>query len=104
MKKTIILSLLLTTLSACVSTTTKDSESLRLMDGSKVIIDNGKLVDIIDKTGEISSKNSGMMELANGDFIYIKRDGTVNKLESSSSSHGHNSKSNNNSSGGGHSH
>ncbi len=91
--KIIVLSLLLTTLSACVSTPTKSNESLRLMDGSMVIIDNGKLVEIFDKTGAVASKRSGMMELANGDFIYIKRDGTVNEIKSNNSSDGHNSKS-----------
>jgi hypothetical protein len=92
--KLIALSLLLTTLSACVSTTTKNSEPLRLMDGSSLFIDNGKVVKITDKTGvAVDIQKGKMQELANGDYIYIRRDGTVKKMGESKSSHGHSSKS-----------
>ncbi len=92
--KLISISLLLVTLSACVSTATKNSESLRLMDGSNLVTDNGKVVKITNKIGEtISIKKGGMLELANGDYIYIRQDGTVKKMEINKSSHGHSSKS-----------
>ncbi len=95
--KLIALSLLLTTLSACVSTTTKHNEPLRLMDGSNLFIDNGKVIKITDKTGATVDIQKGkMQELANGDFLYIRRDGTVRKIEESKSSHSYGSNSNNN--------
>jgi hypothetical protein len=92
--KLIALSLLITTLSACVSTSTKSGESLQLMNGSVLVIDNGKAVEITDKTGSTVNIQKGkMQELANGDYIYIRRDGTVSKMGESKSSHGHSSKS-----------
>ena len=92
--KLISLSLLLITLSACASTATKSNDPIQLMDGSNLFIDNGKAVKITDKTGEtVSIKKGGMLELANGDYIYIRLDGTVKKLGESKSSHGHSSKS-----------
>jgi len=97
--KSTLLSLLLLTLSACASTATKSSEHLQLMDGSNLFIDDGNVIKITDKTGKTVSK-SGVLELANGDFIYIRRDGTVTKIEENKPSHGHNSKS----SSSGHSH
>ena len=99
--KLISLSLLLIILSACASTATSNSESLRLMDGSNLFIDNGKVVKITDKKGaSVDIQKAKMHELANGDYIYIRRDGTVNKIEASKSSHGHKSES----SSSGHSH
>ncbi len=99
--KLIALSLLLTTLSACVSTATKHNEPLRLMNGSNLFIDNGRVIKITDKTGATVDVQKGkMQELANGDFLYIRRDGTVRKIEESKSSYDHSSKSNSN----GHSH
>jgi len=89
--KSISLLFLLLTLSACASTT-KSNGSLQLMDGFNLFTNNGKLVKITDKTGNIVSKR-GMLELANGDFIYIRRDGTVTKIEENKPSHEHNSKS-----------
>jgi len=92
--KLITLIIMLITLTACVSTSMKSSESLLLRDGSNLFIDNGKVVKITDKTGAIIEIQRGkMQELANGDFIYIRRDGTVNSIGTSKSSHGHNSKS-----------
>ncbi len=92
---------MLITLSACASTSTKNDDSLQLMDGSNLFIDNGKVVKITDKTGKpISIEKRRMLELANGDFIYIRKDGSINKLKTSNNSDGHNSKS----STGGHSH
>ncbi len=99
--KLISISVLLVTLSACASTAKNSSESLHLMDGSNLVIDNGKVVKITDKTGETVDIQKGkMQELANGDFIYIRRDGTINKIGESKSSRGHNSSS----SSSGHSH
>ncbi|MFK5948302.1 MAG: hypothetical protein QM500_05995 [Methylococcales bacterium] len=92
--KLIALSLLLTTLSACASTATKHNEPLRLMDGSNLFIDNGRVIKIADKTGSTVDIPKGkMLELANGDFLYIRRDGTVKEIEESKSSHGDSSKS-----------
>jgi hypothetical protein len=92
--KSISLLLLLITLSACASNATKSNEPIQLMDGSNLFIDKGKAVKITDKTGEtVSIKKGGMLELANGDYIYIQRDGSVKKMGGSKSSHGHNSKS-----------
>lgn len=93
--KSIALSLLLITLSGCAGTATKSNEVLQLEGGSKLIVDNGTAVQLIDKSGAtLSVEKSRMMELSNGDFIYIRKDGTVNKLEKSNdSSQGHSSKS-----------
>jgi hypothetical protein len=85
------LSLLLVLLSACAFTATKKNETLQLMDGSNLVIKNNKVVKITDKTGEIVSiKKGAMLELTNGNYIYIRLDGTVKKIEinDSSSSHG----------------
>jgi hypothetical protein len=48
--KTILISLFFVAISACVST--KSNESLQLMDGSYLFIDEGKAVRITDNTGE----------------------------------------------------
>jgi len=78
----ISLSILLITLSACASTAIKSNGSVQLIDGSNLFIDNGKAVKITDKTGEtVSIKKGAMMELTNGDYIYIRQDGTVKKIE-----------------------
>ena len=99
--KSILLSVLLATLSACTSTATNSSEPLHLIDGSNLVIDNDIAVKIIDKTGAaINIEKSRMYELANGNYIYIRRDGTVNRIGESNSSHRKNSKSSNS----GHSH
>jgi hypothetical protein len=64
------------------------------MDGSNLVIDNGKVVEMTDKAGQpVSIVKRRMVELANGDFIYIRKDGSVNKLKANNNSHGHNSKS-----------
>ena len=92
--KLISLSILLITLSACVSTASKSNKSLQLMNGSNLFIDNGKVVKITDKTGaSVDIQKGRMQELANGDYIYIRLDGTVKKMGESKSSHGHGSKS-----------
>ncbi len=80
--KLTLLSLLLITLSACALTSTKSNESLQLIDGSNLLISNGIVTKITDKTGEtVSIKKGAMMELTNGDYIYIRQDGTVKKIE-----------------------
>ncbi len=90
--KTITFLLILVTLPACVFTATKSSESLRLMDGSNLFIDNDKVVKFTDKAGATIEIQKGKMhELASGEFIYIRRDGTVNKIGGGESSHGHSS-------------
>jgi ABC-type Fe3+-hydroxamate transport system substrate-binding protein len=92
--KSILFLLLLITLSACASNTTKSNEPIQLMDGSNLFIVKGKVVKITDKTGATVEIQTGrMQELANGDYIYIRRDGTVSKMGESKSSHGHSSKS-----------
>jgi hypothetical protein len=49
-------------------------------------------VEITDKTGQpVSIVKRRMVELANEDFIYIRKDGSVNKLKTSNNSDGHNS-------------
>ncbi len=92
--KLITLSLLLVTLSACVSTATKSNKSLPLINGSNLFIDNGKVVKITDKTGAtVDIKKGRVLELANGEYIYIRRDGSVDRMGESKSSDGHSSKS-----------
>ncbi len=79
----------------------KSNKPLHLMDGSTLFIDNNKVVKMTDKTGVTVDLQKGkMQELANGGFIYIRRNGTINKIGESKSSHRNNS-SNSNS---GHSH
>lgn len=92
--KSIAISLMLIALTACASNAIKRDGTLKLMDGSSLVVDNGKVVKMIDKTGAVGDiKKGGMLELANGDIIYIRQDGTVDKMEESESSHGHHSNS-----------
>jgi len=86
----ILLPLLLVTLSACALTAQKSNESLQLMDGSNLVIENSQVVKITDKTGEmVSIKKGAMIELATGDYIYIRLDGTVKKIKINESSNNH---------------
>ena len=91
MKITIFaLSLLLVTLAGCASITLVKNQYLRLSDGSHIIIENGKAIKITDKTGAMVTVKKGMLSLANGDFIYIRQDGTVKITEMNNSPHTHN--------------
>jgi hypothetical protein len=89
--KIIVLSLLLITIAGCASIAPVRNKSLRLTDGSNIIIENGKAIKITDKTGATVAVKKGMMVLANGDFIYIRQNGTVKITEMNNSAHTHNS-------------
>jgi hypothetical protein len=89
--KIIVLSLMLITIAGCASITPIRNKSLRLIDGSSLIIENGKAIKITDKTGATRTVKKGTMTLANGDFIYIRQNGTVKITEMNNSAHTHNS-------------
>ncbi len=92
--KSILIPFMLLTVVACASSNPalKNNESVQLMDGSYLYIEGGKAVRIADSTGEpVAVKKGAMMELANGDFVYVKRDGSVNKIETDSHAHKHDS-------------
>jgi len=94
--KSIIIPFILLAVAACASSNSamKNNESVHLMDGSYLYIEGGKAVRIIDSTGEPAAvKKGAMMELVNGDFIYVKRDGSVDKIKTDSHSHTHKSNS-----------
>ncbi len=91
--KIFALSLLLVTVAGCASITPIRSQSLRLINGSNIIIENGKAIKITDKSGTPVTVKKGMLSLANGDFIYIRQDGTVKITEMNNSPHTHNSNS-----------
>ncbi len=88
--KIVVLSLLLITMAGCASTTPIRSKSLRLTDGSTIIIENGIAIKIIDITGATVTVKRGQMALANGDYVYIRQDGRVKITEMNNSSHTHN--------------
>jgi hypothetical protein len=81
--KLILIPFLLVAISACAAM--KSNESIHLMDGSYLFVEEGKAERIVDSTGEIVGVKKGtIMELANGNFIYIKQDGSVNKIKTDS--------------------
>jgi hypothetical protein len=97
--KTILISLFFAAISACAST--KSNESLQLMDGSSLFIHEGKAVRLTNKAGEaVAVKKGAMLELENGNYIYINQDKSVNKINTDNNSHAHDT----NSSSSGHSH
>ncbi len=91
--KSIFVLLLLISLSACTLTPQKSNESLQLMDGSTLVIKNNHVIKMTDKTGEIVSiKKGAMMELNTGNYIYIRLDGTVKRIninDTSNTPHSH---------------
>ncbi|MDQ7089123.1 MAG: hypothetical protein Q9M50_00520 [Methylococcales bacterium] len=87
--KLISLIFLLFVMTSC-ATITRENKPLKLKDGSSVFIENEQVIKIIDKTGKIVSIEKGvMLELVNGNFIYIRRDGKVNNLKTPKPSKGH---------------
>jgi hypothetical protein len=81
--KLILIALFLVAVSAC--TAMKSNESVQLMDGSYLFVDEGKALRIVDSTGaELAVKKGTIMELENGKFIYISQDGSVNKIKTDS--------------------
>jgi len=88
--KSIFLPLLLITLSACALTPQKSNESLQLMDGSTLVIENNYVIKMTDNTGEIISiKKGAMIELNTGNYLYIRLDGTVQKININNASNNH---------------
>ena len=84
--KIVTLSILLAVLSACASITPIKNKNLRLINGASLLIENGKATKIITSTGATVSVKKGMMELDNGDFIYIGQDGRVKIMKTNNSS------------------
>lgn len=84
--KLVTLLVLLAVLSACASITPIRNKQLRLINGSSLLIENGKATKIIDTTGATISVEKGVMELDNGDFIYIGQDGRVKIMKTNNSS------------------
>ncbi len=81
----------LTFIVACASTTKHDSvrekDVLQVIDGSTVFIEYGKVVHIVDSQGKtVPVKKGAMMELADGNFIYVRQDRSVKKINTENES------------------